>query len=112
MRAALNRYFIEKRGINIITNDCFLQANEMFQGVTKKGRREGRGSSEHKKPINDDDMNLLSTYFTHKMQGPPNAKHLQELILFNIIYFMGHCGRENLRLMKKNTFKDSSDSLG
>ena len=97
MRAALNRYFKEKRGINIINDDRFIQANEMFRGVTKQGRRQGRGSSEHKKPINSDDMKTLTKYFTVNMQGPPNAKFLQEIVLFNIIYFMGRRVRENLR---------------
>ena len=109
MRAALNRYFIEKRGINIITNERFLQANEMFRGVTKKARREGRDSSEHKEAINEDEMKTLSQYFTKNMQGSLNGRHLQEIVLFNIIYFIGRRGRENLRLMTKNTFKVSID---
>ena len=112
MRAALNRYFKETKGLNIITNENFIQANEMFRGVTKKGRREGRGSSDHKNPINDDDMKKLSEYFETKMRGPPNGRHLQELILFNIIYFMGRRGRENLRQMSKKTFKISCDADG
>ena len=87
----------------------FLQANEMFSGVTKKARREGRGSSEHKEAINEDEMNTLSQYFTKNMQGSLNGRHLQEIVLFNIIYFIGRRGRENLRLMTKNTFKVSID---
>ena len=64
MRAALNRYFKEKQGLDIISNENFIKTNEMFKGVTKKGRREGRGSSEHKNPITEADMNLISKYFT------------------------------------------------
>ena len=41
MRAALNRYFKEHLGVDIINNELFVNANEMFHGVTKKGRREG-----------------------------------------------------------------------
>ena len=73
----------------------------MFRGVTKKARREGRGSSEHKEAINEDEMNTLSQYFTKNMQGSLNGRHLQEIVLFNIIYFIGRRGRENLRLMTK-----------
>ena len=72
-------------------------------------RREGRGSSEHKEAINEDEMNTLSQYFTKNMQGSLNGRHLQEIVLFNIIYFIGRRGRENLRLMTKNTFKVSID---
>ena len=81
----------------------------MFRGVTKKARREGRGSSEHKEAINEDEMNTLSQYFTKNMQGSLNGRHLQEIVLFNIIYFIRRRGRENLRLMTKNTFKVSID---
>ena len=41
-----------------------------------------------------------------------NARHLQELILFNIIYFMGRHRRENLGYMKKDTFQVSIDAEG
>ena len=105
MRAALNRFFKETQGLDIIANPAFIHANEMFKGVTKKGRHEGRGSLDHKKPINEGDMDTLSNYFTSKMQGPMNPCHLQELVLFSIIYFMGCHGRENLRHMKKIPFK-------
>ena len=112
MRAALNRYFKEKRGLNIISNETFIQANEMFRGVTKEGRRKGRGSCDHKPPITPEDMEKLSNYFTENMRGPPNAKFLQEIVLFNIIYFMGRRGRENLRSMTKDTFNISIDGNG
>ena len=109
IRAALNRYFRRERGLDIISNQSFIQANEMFKGVTKVGRKQGRGSVDHKNAISDEDFEKLSHYFTTNIQGPPNAKFLQDLILFNIIYYMGRRGRENLRQMKKDTFQISTD---
>ena len=105
----MNQYFKEKRGINIINNEHFIQGNEMFKDVTKQGRREGRGSIENKNPINAEDMKKVCNYFTKNMQGSPNAKLLQEVVLFNNIYFMGCIGRENLRSMNKQTFKIAKD---
>ena len=74
MQAALNRYFKEQRGLDIIANPNFIQANEMFKGVTKKGRCEGRGSAEHKKPISEGDMDKLSNYFTKRCEVPHKCK--------------------------------------
>ena len=112
MQAALNQYFKEHIGVDIITNEKFIHANEMFHGVTKKGRREGRGDLDHKQPITDEDRAKLTQYFAKNFEGPPSGKLLQEVILFNIIYFMGRRGRENLRNMKKNTFAISQDPDG
>ena len=45
-RAALNRYFKEKRCIDIISNEKFTHSNEQFQAVTKLGKTQGRGEIE------------------------------------------------------------------
>ena len=82
----------------------------MFQGVTKKGKREGRGEVESKPPIIPKDMEKISEYFKKNMKSAPNPTKLQEMLLFNIIYFGGRHGRENLRSMKLNTFEVTKDA--
>ena len=57
-------------------------------------------------------MKKLFEYFRRNMTGPLNAKHLQDIVLFNTIYFSGRRGRENLRTMTKGTFKIQTDSDG
>ena len=57
-------------------------------------------------------MSKLSSYFVVKMQGPPNGCHLQDLVLFNIIYYGGRRGCENLRNITKLTFEINTDSTG
>ena len=109
IRAALNRHFKETIGIDIIKNEAFTKTNEMFRGVTKQGRREGRGDITSKEPITDLDMEKLSSYFVVNMQGPVSGKLLQEVVLFQIIYTMGRRGRENLRQMTKETFQIDED---
>ena len=111
-RTALNRYFRAKRGIDITSNESFIPANEMFKALQKKGKKEGRGEVENKKPISDEDYKLISDYFKVNMRQNANPKNLQEIVLFNIIYYMGHRGRENLRLMTKETFKIKCDNDG
>ena len=97
VRAALNRYFKEKRCVDIIVDGCFIKTNEMFKAVTKINKEEGRGDVE--------DLKTLGTYFENNMQGPPNAEKLLEIVLFNVIYHMGCGGRQNLRNMKKITLQ-------
>ena len=112
IRAALNQYFRSERGLDIISNEKFIKANEMFTGVTKTARQEGRGSVQHKEVITDEDLAKLKQYFTQKMEGPPDGKILQQLVLFTVIYQMGRRGHENLRKMTKATFKVGVEADG
>ena len=111
-RAALNRYFKGERGLDIISNELFIKANENFQSVTKKGKEDGRGEISSKIPISDEDMEKLSLYFQEKMMGKANGKFLQQLVVFNIIYQGGRRGHEYLRNMKKDTFEIKTDHDG
>ena len=111
-RAALNRYFKEKRCIDIISNERVTNANEQFKAVTKLRKTEGRGEIESKEPISDEDMKKLFEFFRLNMTGPLDAKSLQDIVLFNIIYFSGRRRRENLRTMTKDTFEIKTDVDG
>ena len=111
-RAALNRHFKGSRGLDIIANSMFIKTNEIFKAVTKKGKVEGCGETKSKESITDPNLSKLRSYFLKNMNGPPNPKLLQEMVLFNIIYFGGRRGRENLRLMTKDTFTVKCDHDG
>ena len=110
LRAALNRHFKIELNVNIIENPAFIKANEIFAGKMRINKQEGKGTTRHKEPISDEDLQRLGQYFERNMTGPPNATLLQEMVLFNIIFYMGRRGRENLRTMKKDTFKIATDS--
>ena len=112
IRAALNRHFKSTRSIDIIANEQFIQCNEMFKGVTKKGKREGRGEIDSRPPIEPEDLQKIHDYFQQNMRSPPNARKLQEMMLFNVIYYGGRRGRENLRFMSKGTFEIGQDPDG
>ena len=51
IRAALNCYFRETRGIDIISHQKFVKVNEMFATLTTKGKKEGRGEIKSKDAI-------------------------------------------------------------
>lgn len=112
IRAALNRYFKGKHGLDIIADRRFIKTNEMVKGVTRKAKLDGRGEINSKPPIEPEDLKKISDYIDKNMSGPPNGVLLQEAVLFYIIYYMCHRGRQNLRAMKKNTFAIDNDASG
>ena len=112
MREALNRYFKEHRSIDIISNPAFIKTNEMFKGVTAMGKMEGHGKIDSYPAIKEADLKALSSYFENNMIAPPNAANLQEMVLFNLIYYGGHRGHENLHKMTPKTFGIFSDADG
>ena len=71
MRAGLNRYFKEKRSIDISSDSQFIHTNEIFKGLLKINKESGRGTVVHKKPISNADMNKLFQYFKENMAKPP-----------------------------------------
>ena len=112
IRAAINRHFRETQSLDIIADHHFIAANEMFKGIQQKGKNEGRGEVESLPSIEEGDFQKLSNYFKEKMQGPPDPQTLQEINIFNIVYYMGQRGHENLRNMTKDTFKIDVDGDG
>ena len=59
----------------------------MFRGVTKKGKREGRGEIESKPPIEPGDMDKISSYFEEAMKSKPNPKKIarDDVIQHNLL---------------------------
>ena len=104
-RAALNRFFKPNRGIDIILDPDFTRANEMFKGVLVQSKKSGKGVKKSYPKITPDDMEKISSYFTHDYMNMPDPKKLQCNLLFYIVYFFCRRGRENLYDMKKNTFR-------
>lgn len=111
IRAAINRHFKVTRSLDIISDPCFILSNEMFSGVAKKAKAEGRGETDSR-PAIEEDMKKISAYFTEHLNGPPNPQKLLEMALFSIIYYMCRRGRQNLRTMTKDTFKIDTDANG
>ena len=104
IRAAIARYYRDSRSIDIITNEAFVRSNQIFKGVQKINKKKGYGKIDSKTPITDLDMEKITSYFLLHIIGPPNPRKLQEVILFNVLYYLCRRGRENLRPMKKTTF--------
>ena len=104
IRAGLNRYFQEKRQINIISDSKFLQANLMFKGMQVKAKKEGKGVRHSTPTISDEDMKTLAFYFKIDHVEKPSPRVLQKNVIFNIIYYLCRRGQENLYIMTKDWF--------
>ena len=104
MRAALNCFFKDTRGIDITQHRSFIKANELFLGLLKENKKEGHGQVMHKQTLTDTDKELLFAYFEKKRQEP-DPKIIQQICVFNMVYYIGHRGYENLRSMQKDTFE-------
>ncbi len=112
IRAALNRHFKETRNLDII---AFGKTNEMFKGITKKARREGRGSTESFPTIPDQDMECLGEYFFQKIEDPTaqlSLKKLQESVMFFLMYFTCRCGHKNIHSMTLSSYEVKTDENG
>ena len=103
IRAGINRYMKESRGVDIIKDDRFTRSNEMFKSVKKTNKKEGKGSVQHKQPICEEDRKKLDGYFSQYMR--PSAKILQQFCIYNIMLFGCRRGRENLSSMTTDTFE-------
>ena len=56
LRYGIQRHFLKIRDIDIVNNDAFKPANLVFQAMMVKLKQVGMGSSEHKPPIDADDL--------------------------------------------------------
>ena len=75
----------------------------MIGHYLKSGQQRGKTYE----PITESDMTKLGEYFDR-------SSHLvlQDEVLFNLIFYFGLRGRENLRALKKDTFEVEVDSDG
>ena len=88
LRAALTRYFKEKRQIDIIKSDVFLKSNMMFQAMMKVNKEDGFGEVRSYPPILHADITKITQYFKTKMYGNPDPQALQQIVLFFIVYYL------------------------
>ena len=79
IRSALVRHFKQTCLIDIIKNENFIRANEVFQGIQQINKTDGFGEIKSIPPMNDPDLKLMMDYFTANMQAAPNAKTYKKL---------------------------------
>ena len=105
MRSNLNRWFKEKRDVDVIEDIRFNKANLMFKGAKVRSKKAGKGVRKSTAVICDEDFANLAHYFHIDHCTTPNPSVLQRNVIFNIIYYLCRRGQENLYDMTKNWFK-------
>ena len=87
IRSGLNRYFKRERSIDIVSDEKFVRANLVFDGVQVKAKKCGKGATKSTAHISDEDMTKLSNYFHHDHVKFPSPKILQQCVQFYIMFF-------------------------
>ena len=108
LRSGLNRYFCKEKGFNITKDSQFVRANEMFQVVLVKSKKQGLGVKRSTPAISEIDLKRISEYFIHDHVNNPNPKKLQQQMIFYIIYFFCRRGRELVRDDPRHIYHDYS----
>lgn len=102
LRSGINRFMKETRSINIVSDPRFIRCNELFKCVQKQGKKQGKGTVQHKDVIESQDLERLNDYFSRYMT--PSATILQRFVMFNIMFYMCRRGQENFAEMTVDTF--------
>jgi hypothetical protein len=101
IRFGLQRFY--SSSMDIIKDPEFKEANSVFYAEIAQLKREGKAKTEHKPPINNDDMKKLyeSGLFS---QNQPDT--LQNKVFFDIMLHFCRRGRQNLRALRKTDFSE------
>ena len=107
LRAGLNRFLRlppNNRIINLMHNEVFQNANQVFKGQLRRNKSEGKDKSTPRSDIAPEDLDkLYDEYFTPGLESG-NTEVLMHKVFFDIMYFTGRRGKEGLRNLTKSSF--------
>ena len=106
-RFGMQRYFIGISGVNIISYPQFNDADSLFINILRDIKATGKGEIELYPEIEPDDIRKLYASFDNSTLAV-----MQEKVSFDIIFYLCHRGRENLRKMTKSSYYVSHDATG
>jgi len=109
LRFGLQKHFLKSREEDIINNDQYQQANELFKAVLVQLKKEGLGEIKHKDSITPEDLNKL---YESDSFSKDNPESLQHRVLFEYLYYYCNRGRENVREVQKDDFVIKTDARG
>ena len=103
-------HFKWTRGINIINDGEFNEANKVFAARYVQLKKDGRAKAQHKTSILDrwwPEKNCTKAEFSIH-----HPKTLLNKVFFVIMLCFCRCGRQNLRQLKKADFEVHTDAMG
>ena len=109
IRFGLQRHFLLKREFDIISDGEFSKSNQIFEAAIVELKRQGFGRVDHHCPISKEDLEKIQSSYN---PSSPDPKSLQQVVWFNIMFHLIRRGRENLRLLMKESFAVQVDAAG
>ena len=111
LRFGLQRHFLLKRNFNIIGDQEFAKSNQVYnyEAAIVNLKRQGFGNVEHHNEISKEDLQKIQSSYNPDV---PDPKTLQQFVWFNIMFHLIRRGRENLRLLTKQSFAVQKDATG
>ena len=109
LRFGLNRHFKAVRGVDIMNEEEFSEANKVFAAKCVQLKKDGHVKVHHKPPIADADLKKLYESGVFSTDFP---KTLLNKVFFEIMLCFCRRGRQNLRRLRKSDFVVKTDSTG
>ena len=109
LRFGLQRHFLLKRDFDIINDGEFSKSNQVYEAAVVELKRQGFGRVDHHRPISKEDLEKIQSCYN---PSSPDPKSLQQVVWFNLMFHLIRRGRENLRLLTKQTFAVQADATG
>ena len=109
IRFGLQRHFLLKRELDIISDGEFSKSNQIFEAAIVELKRQRFGNVDHHIPISKEDLEKIQSSYN---PSSPDPKSLQQVVWFNIMFHLIRRGRENLRLLTKESFAVQVDAAG
>ena len=109
LRFGLQRHFLLKRDFDIINDGEFFKSNQVYEAAVVESKRQGFGRVDHHRPISKEDLEKIQSCYN---PSSPDPKSLQQVVWFNLMFHLIRRGRENLRLLTKQTFAVQADATG
>ena len=99
-----------RKDVNIIEDSQFKRSNEVFTAQLVHLKKIGLAKIDHKPPLSQHDLALLYTSGVFAINKPSS---LQKKVFFEVLFYLCRRGRENLRLLTKDSFKinDGEDGM-
>lgn len=107
IRFSVQRYFMQLSDFDIITCQDFHTSNLCFENLLKILTKSGKGNTDHHPEIEPEDIKKLYSSFDIN-----NPIGLQEKVWLDVMMHLIRRGRENLRMMNKDTFLIGKDATG
>ena len=115
LRSGINQHLTMppyNRIINMMRNEAFMIANRTFSGRLRKIKESGKCVKNTSKDTSapNDVEKVYKDYFIPYYKTNPRV--LQHKVYFELCYYMGRHGNENLRVLTKDSFIVKSNENG